>query len=238
MLAATLSPSYGIYSGFEHFENVPVQEGSEEYLDSEKYEAKARKLDGPLLPMVRRLNEIRRAEPALQRVDNLRWLDAEHEHLVAYVKGDVVVIVNVDPVRRARGRRERPGGARLAADVLRVRSARRRALPLDDRPQLRPPRPGPGTRLQGRDACVSARGLTEAPRAVPETRPGQVPDCPTRQPARVPDTRRRRLSLGHGRAEATGSSGTRSGSRPRSSTRSTSAGSSTGTTTAPATSAG
>ena len=47
MLAATLSPSYGIYSGFEHFENVPVREGSEEYLHSEKYEIKQRALDGP-----------------------------------------------------------------------------------------------------------------------------------------------------------------------------------------------
>ena len=53
MLAATLSPSYGIYSGYEHFENVPVREGSEEYLDSEKYEVKERALDGPLLPLVR-----------------------------------------------------------------------------------------------------------------------------------------------------------------------------------------
>ena len=52
VLAATLSPSYGIYSGYEHFENVPVREGSEEYLDSEKYEVKKRKLDGPLLPLV------------------------------------------------------------------------------------------------------------------------------------------------------------------------------------------
>jgi len=52
VLAATLSPAYGIYSGFESFENVPVREGSEEYLDSEKYEAKRRKLDGPLLPLV------------------------------------------------------------------------------------------------------------------------------------------------------------------------------------------
>ena len=42
VLAATLSPSYGIYSGYEHFENVPVREGSEEYLDSEKYEVKKR----------------------------------------------------------------------------------------------------------------------------------------------------------------------------------------------------
>ena len=55
--------------------------------------------------MVRRLNEIRRAEPALQRVDNLRWLDAEQEPvLVAYVKGDVVVVVvNVDPFQAREG---------------------------------------------------------------------------------------------------------------------------------------
>ncbi|MGI8973526.1 MAG: maltotransferase domain-containing protein, partial [Gaiella sp.] len=50
VLAATLSPTYGIYSGYERFESVPVAPGSEEYLDSEKYEAKQRRLDGPLLP--------------------------------------------------------------------------------------------------------------------------------------------------------------------------------------------
>jgi starch synthase (maltosyl-transferring) len=97
LLAATLSPSYGIYSGFERFENVPVREGSEEYLDSEKYEVRQRALDGPLLPLVARLNEIRRGEPAFHRVDNLRWLETEQERLVAYAKDDVVVAVNVDP---------------------------------------------------------------------------------------------------------------------------------------------
>src|SRR3954468_19783722 len=97
-LAATLSPAYGIYSGYESVENVPVREGSEEYLDSEKYEAKRRKLDGPLLPLVQRLNELRRAEPALQRVDNLRWIETEQPLIVGYVKDDVVVVVNVDPL--------------------------------------------------------------------------------------------------------------------------------------------
>jgi starch synthase (maltosyl-transferring) len=97
VLAATLSPSYGIYSGFERFENVPVQAGSEEYLDSEKYEAKQRSLDGALLPLVRRLNEIRRAEPSLQRLDSFRWLETENERLVACVRGDVIVVVNIDP---------------------------------------------------------------------------------------------------------------------------------------------
>ena len=98
MLAATLSPSYGIYSGYEHFENVPVAHGSEEYLDSEKYEVKQRALDGPLLPLVRRLNEIRRAEPALQRFENLRLLDTHGEHVFAYAKGtEIAVAVNLDP---------------------------------------------------------------------------------------------------------------------------------------------
>jgi starch synthase (maltosyl-transferring) len=98
VLAATLSPSYGIYSGFEHFENVPLREGSEEYLDSEKYEAKQRALDGPLLPLVQRLNEIRRAEPALQRFENVSLLETHGEHVFAYAKGtEIVVAVNLDP---------------------------------------------------------------------------------------------------------------------------------------------
>ena len=54
VLAATLSPSYGVYSGFEHFEHVAVREGSEEYLHSEKYESRERRLDGPLLGMIER----------------------------------------------------------------------------------------------------------------------------------------------------------------------------------------
>jgi starch synthase (maltosyl-transferring) len=101
VLAATLSPSYGIYSGYEHAENVPVRAGSEEYLDSEKYETKERTLDGPLLPLVQRLNEVRRARPQLQVVDNLTWLETESEHLLAYAKGSgleaLICVVNLDP---------------------------------------------------------------------------------------------------------------------------------------------
>jgi starch synthase (maltosyl-transferring) len=101
VLAATLSPSYGIYSGYESFENVPVRAGSEEYLDSEKYEAKERALDGPLLPLVQRLNEVRRARPQLQVLDNLTWLETESEYLLAYAKGSgleaLICIVNLDP---------------------------------------------------------------------------------------------------------------------------------------------
>ena len=97
VLAGTLSPSYGIYSGFESFENVPVRPGSEEYLDSEKYEAKHRTLDGPLLPVVQALNTARRENPALQVLDNLTWLETENDALIAYAKDDVICVVNLDP---------------------------------------------------------------------------------------------------------------------------------------------
>jgi starch synthase (maltosyl-transferring) len=101
VLAGTLAPSYGIYSGFEHFESVPVREGSEEYLNSEKYETWERRLDGPLLPMIARLNEIRRENPALQVLDNVHFLDTHNDALVAYVKRSpgncVIVVVSLDP---------------------------------------------------------------------------------------------------------------------------------------------
>jgi starch synthase (maltosyl-transferring) len=103
VLAATLSPSYGIYSGFESLENVPALAGSEEYLDSEKYEVKQRRLDGELLPLVRRLNEIRREHAALQRLENVRFLETENEQLIAYAKRDVLVVVNLDPRRAQEG---------------------------------------------------------------------------------------------------------------------------------------
>jgi starch synthase (maltosyl-transferring) len=103
VLAATLSPSYGIYSGFESLENVPALAGSEEYLDSEKYEVKQRRLDGELLPLVRRLNEIRREHAALQRLENVRFLETENEQLIAYAKDDVLVVVNLDPRKAQEG---------------------------------------------------------------------------------------------------------------------------------------
>ncbi|MDP9385572.1 MAG: alpha-1,4-glucan--maltose-1-phosphate maltosyltransferase, partial [Actinomycetota bacterium] len=102
LLASTLSPTYGIYSGYEHFENVPVREGSEEYLDSEKYQLRERSLkDGPLLPFVSRLNAIRRENPALQHLDNVTFLETENDALIAYAKrtGDnaLICVANVDP---------------------------------------------------------------------------------------------------------------------------------------------
>ena len=101
VLAATLAPSYGIYSGFENFENVPVREGSEEYLNSEKYEIRERDLDGTLLPMIRRLNEIRHENPALQHLSNVFWLDANNDQILSYAKMEpgnkIIVAANLDP---------------------------------------------------------------------------------------------------------------------------------------------
>ncbi len=101
VLAATLSPSYGIYSGFEDCENVPVKPGSEEYLHSEKYEIKQRTLDGPLLPLIQKINAARNAHPALRHFDNIRFLDTANDGLIAYAKqhgaDTVITIVNIDP---------------------------------------------------------------------------------------------------------------------------------------------
>jgi starch synthase (maltosyl-transferring) len=101
VLAATLSPSYGVLAGYERFENVPVREGSEEYLNSEKYETHERKLEGPLLPMIRRINEIRHENPALQVLSNVFWLETQNDALLAYAKrlpgNSIIVVVNLDP---------------------------------------------------------------------------------------------------------------------------------------------
>jgi starch synthase (maltosyl-transferring) len=115
LLAGTLSPLYGIYSGFELAENVPVRPGSEEYLDSEKYQLKQRDYDAPgnLNDDVQRLNMIRRAFPALQRADNLTFHPSENPEIVFFHKAappprdradelatsDLLIAANVDPHR-------------------------------------------------------------------------------------------------------------------------------------------
>ena len=112
VLAGTLSPSYGIYSGFEHCENVAVREGSEEYLHSEKYELKKRALDGPLLPLISRVNRARQANPALQHISNVIFLDTANEALIAYAKrtagNTVITVVNIDPHQAQEGLAEVP----------------------------------------------------------------------------------------------------------------------------------
>jgi starch synthase (maltosyl-transferring) len=106
-LAATLSPSYGVYSGFENFERVPVRAGSEEYENSEKYEIKKRALNGPLLSLIERINAIRRENPALQHLDNIQFLTTENDALIAYAKrtGDntIIIVVTLDPVSAQEG---------------------------------------------------------------------------------------------------------------------------------------
>ena len=132
MLAATLSPTYGIYSGYEHFENVPLREGSEEYLDSEKYEIKQRALDGPMLPFIARVNEIRRENPALQQLSNVACLETANDALIAYVKqqrrqrGDLRR--EHRPAQRAGGRRSwsrRTSGCRRPSRVTDLLSGER-----------------------------------------------------------------------------------------------------------------
>ncbi|MCM3301807.1 alpha-1,4-glucan--maltose-1-phosphate maltosyltransferase [Streptomyces pseudogriseolus] len=107
VLAATLSPAWGIYSGYELCENTPLREGSEEYLDSEKYQLKPRDWDAAaregrtIAPLITRLNTIRRDHPALRLLRNLRFHHTDNDSVLAYSKrrgSDVVlVVVNLDP---------------------------------------------------------------------------------------------------------------------------------------------
>jgi starch synthase (maltosyl-transferring) len=105
ILAATLGASYGIYSGFELAENVPLRPGSEEYFDSEKYQIRPRNFDQPhsLAELIRRVNQIRRDHPALQRDRGLRFHQTDNRQLICYSKRAVdgtdlvLVVVNLDP---------------------------------------------------------------------------------------------------------------------------------------------
>lgn len=104
ILAATLSPSYGIYSGYELCENDPVP-GTEEYLNSEMYELKHRDFDAPgnLNEIIAKVNAIRRLHPALQRLDGLRFYETDNPNLLLYRKTSadgrdtLLVAVNIDP---------------------------------------------------------------------------------------------------------------------------------------------
>jgi starch synthase (maltosyl-transferring) len=88
LLATTLGASYGIYSGFEIFENRPAKPGSEEYLDSEKYQFRQWDFDqsGNLSPLIARINAIRREQPALQYSDSLRFHLTSSDEIIAYSK--------------------------------------------------------------------------------------------------------------------------------------------------------
>ncbi|MGA8208516.1 MAG: maltotransferase domain-containing protein [Candidatus Dormiibacterota bacterium] len=110
ILAATLSPTYGIYSGYELFENKPQSKGSEEYWDSEKYQYRPRdwKQPGSLQPLIAQINQIRREHPALQQLRRLQFHRTDSPFVLAYSKytadrSDVVLtVVNLDPSRSRR----------------------------------------------------------------------------------------------------------------------------------------
>jgi starch synthase (maltosyl-transferring) len=104
VLAATMSPAWGVYSGYELFEHRAVREGSEEYLDSEKYELRPRDYAGALAegrslePFIKQLNAIRRLHPALQQLRTIYFHAVDNEALMAYSKfdpatGDCVLVV-------------------------------------------------------------------------------------------------------------------------------------------------
>ena len=114
VLGSMLSPTWGVYSGYELGENVPIRPGSEEYLDSEKYQYKPRDWDGAqargesIAGYITRLNQIRKAHPALHYLRNLRFHHVDQPEFLCFSKregsiatapGDdiVLVVVNLDP---------------------------------------------------------------------------------------------------------------------------------------------
>jgi starch synthase (maltosyl-transferring) len=104
VLAATLSASYGIYGpAFELMEAMPREPGSEEYLDSEKYQLRRWDLNRPesLADLIARLNQARRANPALQSDWNLRFHSTDNDALLCFSKSTsdnvVLVLANLDP---------------------------------------------------------------------------------------------------------------------------------------------
>ncbi len=105
-LAATLSSNYGMYGpAYELLEHIPLTHGKEEYLNSEKYEIRHWNLDAPhsLREFIGRVNHVRRANPALQHNNSLRFLTIENDQLIAYSKSSpdgsnvIITIVNLDP---------------------------------------------------------------------------------------------------------------------------------------------
>jgi starch synthase (maltosyl-transferring) len=109
ILAATISPSWGVYSGFELFEHQNLKPGSEEYLDSEKYQLRPRDFAAAvqegrsLAPLLTKLNLIRRAHPALQQLRNLALHGVDGADILAFSKRDelsgdtIIVVCTVDP---------------------------------------------------------------------------------------------------------------------------------------------
>lgn len=107
VLAATLSPTWGMYAGYELCEGTPLRDGSEEYLDSEKYQLRPRDWESAersgasIAPLITTLNRIRRRHPALRRLRNLTFHTTDNDAVIAYAKrsgsNTVLVVANLDP---------------------------------------------------------------------------------------------------------------------------------------------
>ena len=105
ILSATLSPTYGIYSGFELCENLALPD-KEEYLDSEKYQFKARDWNAPgnIKPLITRVNEVRKAHRSLRIFDNLTFHYAENDSVLFYSKSSpadndlLLIVISLDYV--------------------------------------------------------------------------------------------------------------------------------------------
>ena len=112
ILAATLSPLWGMYSGYELIENVPVKPGSEEYMHSEKYEIRVRDWNakGNIGDEIALLNRIRRDSPALQRFGNLTFLPTESEQILFFRKASIAG-------NTVAGEGDTPDVRRLTSDV-------------------------------------------------------------------------------------------------------------------------
>jgi starch synthase (maltosyl-transferring) len=106
VLAATLGPSYGMYSGYELFENEPASDANEEYLHSEKYEIRRRDwgVADSMTPFITRVNEIRHRHPAFRWLKNVRFHGSSNDRFLVWSKRHavddhdlVLVVVNLDP---------------------------------------------------------------------------------------------------------------------------------------------
>ena len=165
-LASTLSPLWGVYSGYELFEHQPVRAGSEEYLDSEKYELRPRDFEAALAqgrslePFMTQLNEIRRLHPALREMRTIKFHAIDNDALLAYSKFD------------PDDRRLRAGGG----DPQRVRPRGGHAVARHGRPRYGVVRPVLGTRRDHR------RGIPVGPSELRPHRPRQG-GCPHPQHA-------------------------------------------------------
>jgi starch synthase (maltosyl-transferring) len=105
VLASTLTPSYGVYSGYELCENSPASPDNEEYLGSEKFEIKERDFSRPgsLAPLFTTMNSVRRRHPAFSSLRNVHFHGSDNPNVIAYSKASddrsdvVLVIVTLDP---------------------------------------------------------------------------------------------------------------------------------------------